>query len=36
VLCCVIPAAAVIGLLLAARLKAEAPVRFNDLGNHNA
>ena len=35
VLCCAIPAAAVIGLLLAARLRAAAPVRFNNLGNYN-
>ena len=33
-LCCVIPIAAVVGLILAARLRSVSPLRFSGLGNH--
>ena len=35
-LCAVIPVAAIVGVLMAARLRTAAPLRFSKLGNHSA
>ncbi|MNE93540.1 hypothetical protein D3C80_1914020 [compost metagenome] len=35
-LCMVVPVAALAGILLAARLRSVAPLRFSGLGNHAA